>query len=44
MVAGSLAALMKLPIVGAPLAGGPSTPALAAAVCEAGGFGFVAAG
>ena len=44
MVAGSLASLMKLPIVGAPLAGGPSTPALAAAVCEAGGFGFVAAG
>jgi hypothetical protein len=38
MVAGSLASLMKLPIVGAPLAGGPSTPALAAAVCEAGGF------
>ena len=28
----------------APLAGGPSTPALAAAVCEAGGFGFLAAG
>ena len=26
------------------MAGGPSTPALAAAVCEAGGFGFVAAG
>ena len=31
-------------IVGAPLAGGPSTPALVAAVSEAGGFGFVAAG
>ena len=28
----------------APLAGGPSTPALAAAVCEAGGLGFLAAG
>src|SRR5919202_6681598 len=36
--------LMEVPIVGAPLAGGPSTPALAAAVCEAGGLGFVAAG
>ena len=33
-----------LPIVGAPLAGGPSTPALAAAVSAAGGLGFVAAG
>jgi nitronate monooxygenase len=32
------------PIVLAPLAGGPSTPALAAAVSEAGGFGFLAAG
>jgi nitronate monooxygenase len=32
------------PIVQAPLAGGPSTPALAAAVSEAGGLGFVAAG
>src|SRR5207248_6343059 len=44
MVAGSLDPLMKVPIVGAPLSGGASTPALAAAVCEAGGFGFVAAG
>jgi nitronate monooxygenase len=35
---------LELPIVQAPLAGGPSTPALTAAVCEAGGFGFVAAG
>lgn len=33
-----------LPIVGAPLSGGPSTPALAAAVSAAGGLGFVAAG
>jgi nitronate monooxygenase len=33
-----------VPVVGAPLAGGPSTPALAAAVCEAGGLGFLAAG
>ena len=31
-------------IVQAPLAGGPSTPELAAAVCEAGGLGFLAAG
>jgi nitronate monooxygenase len=35
---------LEHPIVLAPLAGGPSTPALAAAVCEAGGFGFLAAG
>ena len=35
---------LDLPIVGAPLAGGPSTPALAAAVSEAGGLGFLAAG
>jgi nitronate monooxygenase len=32
------------PIVQAPLGGGPSTPALAAAVCEAGGLGFLATG
>jgi nitronate monooxygenase len=36
--------LMEVPIVGAPLAGGPSTPALVTAVCEAGGIGFVPAG
>ena len=36
--------LMDIPVVGAPLAGGASTPALAAAVSEAGGFGFIAAG
>ncbi|MFL6240221.1 MAG: nitronate monooxygenase [Actinomycetes bacterium] len=35
---------LACPIVQAPLAGGPSTPALAAAVAEAGGLGFVAAG
>jgi nitronate monooxygenase len=35
---------IPVPIVQAPLAGGPSTPALAAAVCNAGGLGFVAAG
>jgi len=32
------------PVVLAPLAGGPSTPELAAAVANAGGLGFVAAG
>src|SRR4051812_20052168 len=32
------------PVVQAPLAGGPSTPALAAAVSGAGGLGFLAAG
>ena len=35
---------VAVPIVGAPLAGGPSTPALAAAVSEAGAIGFLAAG
>ncbi|HXE44665.1 MAG TPA: nitronate monooxygenase [Conexibacter sp.] len=35
---------LALPIVQAPLAGGPSTPALAAAVSRAGGLGFLAAG
>src|SRR5215213_3429686 len=35
---------LEHPIVQAPLAGGPSTPALAGAVCEAGGLGFLAAG
>ncbi len=34
----------QLPIVQAPMAGGPSTPALTAAVSNAGGYGFVAAG
>ena len=33
-----------LPIVLAPMAGGPSTPELAAAVSGAGGLGFLAAG
>jgi nitronate monooxygenase len=37
-------AQLEHPIVQAPLSGGPSTPALAAAVCEAGGLGFLAAG
>src|SRR3954470_12953359 len=35
---------LDVPIVQAPLAGGPSTPELAAAVSGAGGLGFVAAG
>jgi nitronate monooxygenase len=35
---------LELPIVQAPMSGGASTPALAAAVCEAGGLGFLAAG
>ena len=34
----------ELPILQAPMAGGPSTPALTAAVSRAGGFGFLAAG
>src|SRR6478609_4179421 len=34
----------RLPVVLAPLAGGPSTPELCAAVSEAGGLGFLAAG
>jgi nitronate monooxygenase len=35
---------LEHPIVQAPMGGGPSTPALAAAVCEVGGLGFLAAG
>jgi nitronate monooxygenase len=35
---------LREPIVQAPLAGGASTPSLAAAVSDAGGFGFLAAG
>ncbi|MDQ3826012.1 MAG: nitronate monooxygenase [Actinomycetota bacterium] len=35
---------MAVPIVAAPMAGGPSTPALVRAVAEAGGLGFLAAG
>jgi nitronate monooxygenase len=33
---------LRVPIVQAPMAGGPSTPALAAAVADAGGMGFIA--
>ena len=39
-----LARPLRVPIVQAPLAGGASTPALTAAVVEAGAFGFLAAG
>jgi nitronate monooxygenase len=35
---------LSLPVIGAPMAGGPGTPALAAAVSDVGGLGFVAAG
>ena len=35
---------LAVPIIQAPMAGGPSTPALAAAVSEAGGLGFLGAG
>jgi nitronate monooxygenase len=35
---------LRYPIIQAPMAGGPSTPALAGAVSVAGGLGFVAAG
>ena len=35
---------LDVPVVGAPMAGGPTTPALVAAVSEAGGLGFLAAG
>jgi nitronate monooxygenase len=35
---------LTVPIVQAPMAGGPSTPALAASVSRAGGLGFLAAG
>jgi nitronate monooxygenase len=35
---------LRVPVVLAPMAGGPSTPALAAAVSDAGGLGFLAAG
>ncbi|WP_267245071.1 nitronate monooxygenase [Streptomyces sp. PR69] len=40
----ALTTLCRLPIVQAPMAGGASCPRLAAAVAEAGGLGFLAAG
>jgi nitronate monooxygenase len=44
VLAGNVIEQLRVPIVQAPMAGGPSTASLAAAVCEAGGLGFVAAG
>lgn len=44
MGSGGVLDQLRVPVVQAPMAGGPSTPALAAAVSEAGGLGFVAAG
>ncbi|MFD9964461.1 nitronate monooxygenase [Amycolatopsis sp. NPDC058986] len=35
---------LEFPVIAAPMAGGPTTPALVAAVTKAGGFGFLAAG
>lgn len=35
---------LRVPVIAAPMAGGPSTPELVAAACEAGGFGYLAAG
>lgn len=35
---------LRVPVIAAPMAGGPSTPRLVAAVASAGGFGFLAAG
>lgn len=35
---------LRVPIVQAPLSGGPSTPGLAIAACRAGALGFIAAG
>lgn len=35
---------ITVPVIAAPMAGGPSTPELVAAVAAAGGFGFLAAG
>ena len=35
---------LRHPVLGAPMAGGPSTPALVAAVSDAGGLGMLAAG
>jgi nitronate monooxygenase len=39
-----LGVAVRWPLVGAPMAGGPSTPALVAAVGDAGGLGFLAGG
>ena len=44
MTTDAFRSLMEIPVVGAPLAGGSSTPQLAAAVSDAGGLDFIAAG
>ena len=44
MTTAAFRSLMEIPVVGAPLAGGSSTPELTAAVSDAGGLGFIAAG
>lgn len=44
MIGGFSLADLSVPVLGAPMAGGPSTPALAAAVTNAGGLGFLAGG
>jgi nitronate monooxygenase len=44
MIAHVILDRIEVPIVLAPMAGGPSTPRLAAAVSNAGGLGFLAAG
>ena len=44
MTTDAFGSLMEIPVVGAPLAGGSSTPELTAAVSLAGGLGFIAAG
>jgi nitronate monooxygenase len=44
MIAHVILDRIRVPIVLAPMAGGPSTPRLAAAVSNAGGLGFLAAG
>jgi nitronate monooxygenase len=41
---GSVRALVRWPVIQAPMGGGPSRPELAAAVSNAGGMGFLAAG
>lgn len=40
----SMLSTLRRPVIAAPMAGGPSTPRLAAAVSGAGGLGFLAAG
>ncbi|HEY3941788.1 MAG TPA: nitronate monooxygenase [Acidimicrobiales bacterium] len=44
MIAAGLREILRRPIVVAPMAGGPATPALVVAAAEAGALGFLAAG